>query len=118
MTTLVLETEPFAVQVGFSAKQLVVELADGRTFSVPLEWYPRLLNGSKAERRNWHLLGDGDAIEWPDLDEHIGVEGLLAGRKSGEHARSLDRWLASRVEKKQSVRRKQSKKKTAKAGSP
>jgi Protein of unknown function (DUF2442) len=104
MTTLVLETEPVAVHVGFSANQLVIELADGRTVSIPLDWYPRLLNGSKAERCNWRLLGDGYAIEWPDLDEHIGVEGLLAGRKSGEHARSLGLWLTSRVEKKQEKR--------------
>lgn len=118
MTTLVLEREPIAVQASVSAYQLVIELADGRTVSVPLDWYPRLLHGSKAERRNWRLLGDGYAIEWPDLDEHIGVEGLLAGRKSGERARSLDRWLASRVERKQTkgttVTRKQPRKKAAK----
>src|SRR4051812_11822615 len=102
MTTLVLESDPVAVQVTVSANQLVIELADGRTVSIPLTWYPRLLNGSKAERHNWRILGDGYAIEWPDLDEHIGVEGLLAGRKSGERARSLERWLASRFEPKQS----------------
>ena len=56
--------------------------------AVPLAWYPRLVQGSPAERQRWQLLGDG-TIEWPDLDEHIGVEGLLAGRRSGESARSL-----------------------------
>jgi hypothetical protein len=55
-----------------------------------------LLYASDPERQNWQLLGDGYAIEWPDLDEHIGIEGLLAGRPSGESPQSLNRWLASR----------------------
>jgi hypothetical protein len=71
-------------------------LADGRSFTVPLDWYPRLLHGTESERQNWQILGDGYAIEWPDLDEHIGVEGLLAGRRSGESDGSFQRWLASR----------------------
>ena len=97
MTTLVLETAPIAVDVSFTEDALTIHLADGRSLTVPLAWYPRLQHGSITERRNWQLLGEGYAIEWPDLDEHIGVEGLLAGRRSGESQRSLDRWLASRV---------------------
>jgi len=73
MTTLVLENDPVGVDVTLSAEHLNVELADGRRLSVPLAWYPRLLNGSKAELRNWRLLGSGYAFEWPDLDEHIGI---------------------------------------------
>jgi hypothetical protein len=96
MTTLVLEQEPIAINVMLTADRLVVELADGRSLSVPLTWYPRLSNGSDSERQNWQLLGDGYAIEWPDLDEHIGVEGLLAGRRSGESQSSFSGWLASR----------------------
>jgi len=96
MSTLVLEHDPQAVDVIVSADTLTVNLADGRALSVPLEWYPRLVHASNAERGNWCLLGDGYAIEWPDVDEHIGVEGLLAGRRSGESAASLQRWLASR----------------------
>lgn len=119
MTTLVLENDPVAIDVALSANHLTIELADGRRVLVPLQWYPRLLNGSRAERRNWRLLGDGYAIEWPDLDEHIGVEGLLAGRPSGESSRSLDRWLASRsklnAQKKASSARKQTRKKAGKA---
>ena len=88
MTTLVLEKDPTAVEVSLSSRHLAVALADGRCVLVPLDWYPRLVNASKAERRNWRLLGDGYAIEWPDLDEHIGVEGLLAGHASGESAKS------------------------------
>jgi hypothetical protein len=58
-----------------SSEQLVLDLPDSRRLIVPLDWYPRLQHGSDAERRNCQLLGDGYAIEWPDLDEHIGIEG-------------------------------------------
>lgn len=74
----------------------MVDLSDGRSIVVPLEWYPRLVHGSLKERNNWQLLGDGYAIEWPDLDEHIGIEGLLAGRHSGESKKSFECWLTSR----------------------
>ena len=66
--------------------------------SIPLEWYPRLVHALPEERQNWQLLGDGYAIEWPDLDEHIGIEGLRAGRRSGESEKSFQHWLASRTE--------------------
>jgi hypothetical protein len=75
---------------------LVVDLVDGRTVSVPLPWYPRLAHGTPTERANWRLLGRGEGIHWPDLDEDISVAGLLAGRPSGETQSSLRRWLASR----------------------
>ena len=96
MSTLVLETEPLATAVAVTDEDLTVELADGRRIIVPLAWYPRLLNASSAERQNCRLLGDGYAMEWPDLDEYIGIEGLLAGRLSGESRQSLERWQASR----------------------
>ncbi len=96
MSTLHLETEPTARVVTVNDDDLIVDLVDGRQLRVPLAWYPRLLNATAAERQNCSLLGDGYAIEWPDLDEHIGVEGLLAGRTSGESRQSLERWLASR----------------------
>lgn len=96
MTTLVLETEPLAAQVRTTDERLIVDLVDGRSLVVPLSWYPRLLHASQEERQNWQLLGDGYAIEWVDLDEHIGIEGLLAGRQSGESHQSLERWLATR----------------------
>jgi hypothetical protein len=99
MITLVLEREPVAVNILVHHDELTVNLADGRRIVVPLEWYPRLMQGSPKERKHWRLLGDGYAIEWPDLDEHIGVEGLLAGHKSGESKKSLERWLASRKSK-------------------
>jgi hypothetical protein len=96
MSTLVLEVEPIAVEVTVTEDDLIVNLSDGRRIVVPLAWYPRLLYASDRERQNWQLLGDGYAIEWPDLDEHIGIEGLLAGRLGGESPQSLNRWLASR----------------------
>lgn len=96
MSTLVLEIEPTAVDVALTDDDLIVYLADGRRIFVPLAWYPRLFYGTEPERQNWQLLGDGYAIEWPDLDEHIGIEGLLAGRSSGESSSSLKRWLDSR----------------------
>ncbi len=96
MTTLVLEVEPVIAKVTVTDERLTVGLGDGRTISVPLTWYPRLVHASTMERDNWRLLGDGYAVEWPDLDEHIGIERLLAGRRSGESQKSFDRWLASR----------------------
>ena len=96
MLTLTLEREPIAVEVKVTDEKLIVELADGRSIVIPIEWYPRLLYGTAEEKANWQLLGDGYAIEWPDLDEHIGIEGLLAGRRSNESQKSIERWLATR----------------------
>jgi hypothetical protein len=76
--------------------ELIVRLVDGRRILTPLAWYPRLLYATKEELGYWQILGDGYAIEWPDLDEHIGIEGLLAGRPSGESPASLKRWLEAR----------------------
>ncbi|OGW18043.1 MAG: hypothetical protein A3G93_08825 [Nitrospinae bacterium RIFCSPLOWO2_12_FULL_45_22] len=84
------------INVTITDEKLTVDLDDGRSLIVPLDWYPRLVHASPKERNNWQLLGDGYAIEWPDLDEHIGIEGLLAGRRSGESKESFQRWLASR----------------------
>ena len=96
MSTLTLEVEPAAIDAAITKEKLIVELADGRSIAIPLEWYPRLMHGTPEERQNWQLLGDGYAIEWPDLDEHIGIEGLLAGRRSTESKKSLERWLVAR----------------------
>jgi hypothetical protein len=96
MTTLVLETEPLAKTVAVTDDKLIVDLVDGRSLVIPLSWYPRLVHALPQERQNWQLLGDGYAIEWVDLDEHIGVEGLLAGRQGGESQQSFQRWLATR----------------------
>jgi hypothetical protein len=96
MSTLVTEQDCFAESVHFSEDSLTVRLDDGRTLSVPLAWYPRLLGGTEAERGNYELIGDGEGIHWPELDEDISVEGLLAGRRSAESASSLAKWLEKR----------------------
>src|SRR3972149_4336817 len=89
-------TTPSAENVQVSADTLSVELSDGRTISAPLAWFPRLLHGSARERGNWRLIGRGHGIHWEDLDEDISVEGLLAGRPSGESQASLKKWLKAR----------------------
>ena len=87
-----------ALDVAITHHAITVDLHDGRTLTVPLAWYPRLLDGTPAERSNWHLIGNGESIHWPDLDEDISVENLLAGKPSGESQRSLKRWLADRAQ--------------------
>jgi hypothetical protein len=82
--------------VQFSKDALIIELTDGRTLSVPLAWYPRLNWGTEKERSNWELIGHGEGIHWPDLDEDLAIEDMLAGRRSGESSASLQRWLAQR----------------------
>jgi hypothetical protein len=79
---------------------LVMDLADGRSISAPLEWYPRLLNATAKERNNWRLIGDGEGIHWPDLDEDISVKNVLAGEPSGESQRSFKAWIERRKTKK------------------
>ena len=87
---------PLAQDVRVSEDVLGVDLSDGRSISVPLTWYPRLMAATVEERENWRLIGNGEGIHWEDLDEDISVEGLLAGRPSGESQASLRSWLAQR----------------------
>lgn len=88
--------EALAQRVAVTDDALVVDLVDGRTITVPLAWFPRLTHGTPAERANWRLIGTGEGIHWPDLDEDLSVESLLAGRRSGETQDSLRRWLKAR----------------------
>lgn len=85
------------VDVQVTDDTLSVDLEDGRTISVPIGWYPRLAYGAAAERANWRISGAGYGIHWPDLDEDLGVEGLLLGRQSAESPASFDRWLQRRA---------------------
>lgn len=95
MSTLAVEMEiPYAQNVVVTSDTLNVDLSDGRTISAPLAWFPRLLYSTQKERNNWRLIGRGHGIHWGDIDEDISVEGLLAGRPSGESQTSFKKWLA------------------------
>ena len=89
-----------AQAVNVTEDALTVDLADGRTITVPLAWYPRLLQASPAERGNWRFVGDRQGIHWADLDEDISVENLLSGKPSGESQTSFSRWLERRANRK------------------
>ena len=79
MSTLTVESQALASEVTFTDHEFIVSLVDGRTLTVPLEWFPRLTQASKGQLRRYELLGDGEGIHWPDLDEDISVAGLLRG---------------------------------------
>jgi len=113
MSISVIEIEfPKAENVRVTEDTLSVDLSDGRTILVPLEWFPRLVNATLKERNNWRLIARGHGIHWEDLDEDISVDGLLAGRPSGESQASFGKWLkqrhsrpATRSNKRQASRR-------------
>lgn len=87
---------PSAENVVVTPDTLRVDLADGRTVSVPLAWYPRLVHATQKERENWRLIGKGHGIHWEELDEDVSVENLLQGRPSGESQASFKKWLEKR----------------------
>jgi hypothetical protein len=100
MTTLVIDgAGSRATAVRLTEDRLIVDLADGRTVSVPLAWYPRLLRASPLERANHRFIGEGDGIHWPDLDEDVSMENILGGKASGEGSKSFGRWLEGRSTK-------------------
>jgi hypothetical protein len=79
MGSLALRADERVANVTFTADSLSVPLKDGRTITVPLAWYPKLLHASKEQRNNWKIAGAGYGIHWPDLDEDLSTEGLLRG---------------------------------------
>jgi len=87
---------PNADRATVTEDALIVELSDGRAISVPITWFPRLVHATPLERSNWRLIGKGQGIHWEAVDEDISVEGLLAGRPSGESQASLKKWLGTR----------------------
>ena len=87
---------PAATAVSIDDDTVVIELADGRTISAPLAWYPRLLHATQAERASACLIGRGTGIHWPDVEEDISVESVVRGKPSMESAVSLKRWMSSR----------------------
>lgn len=97
MNILAVEIEiPLVEDVKVTKDTLSANLSDGRTISVPLEWFPRLLRATSKERNNWRLIGKGQGIHWEDIDEDISIEGLITGRPSGESQISFRKWLKQR----------------------
>ena len=88
---------PCAESVKVTDDTLHVDLTDGRTISVPVAWYPRLMHATDEERSDWTLIGGGRGIHWEPVDEDIRVEDLVAGRASGESQESFETWLNSRL---------------------
>ena len=88
---------PTALNIKVSRDAISLDLSDGRTISAPLAWFPRLLNATATERKNWRYIGKGEGIHWEDIDEDISVEDLLAGRPSAESQRSFEKWLKKRT---------------------
>ena len=79
MGILALAADERVTDVKFTKETLSVGLRDGRTITVPLAWYPRLLNATTSQRKNWRVAGGGYGIHWPDIDEDLSTEGLLRG---------------------------------------
>jgi hypothetical protein len=80
MTTVAAEALTVIRNVRFEDARLIVELSDGRILGTPVRWYPRLAHATPAQRANWQLLAGGEGIHWPDVDEDLSLEGMLAGR--------------------------------------
>jgi hypothetical protein len=84
-------------QLAITDDTLTVDLSDGRTISVPLACYPRLLHGSVEERNDYRFIAGGNGIHWEQLDEDISVKNLILGQPSGESQKSFQRWFNNRV---------------------
>ena len=83
---MALKADERVASVTFSPGFLSVALRDGRTISVPLAWYPKLLRATDEQRNNWKIAGGGYGIHWPDLDEDLSTEGLLRGAPAPHHS--------------------------------
>jgi hypothetical protein len=79
MSTLKVEVQPVASDLEFTDAEMLVTLVDGRSISIPLAWFPSLSNASKEQREDFRIIGDGEGIHWPQLDEDLSVKGLLYG---------------------------------------
>ena len=97
MSSLAMQIEaPIATNVMLTDDTLTVDLNDGRTISVPIEWFPRLVHATAEERKSWRLIAGGEGIHWEAIDEDVSTTALLAGIPSGESQKSLRRWLSER----------------------
>ena len=73
------KTDERVKAVRFTRESLVVDMMDGRSISVPLNWYPKLLKATAKQRASWEICGGGYGIHWPEIDEDLSTEGLLRG---------------------------------------
>jgi len=87
---------PRIKDVSVTEDTLSVDLEDGRTVLVPIGWYPRLAHGTPDERSNVSIAGAGFGLHWPDLDEDIGIDGILLGKRTNESPQSFEKWLQKR----------------------
>ena len=87
---------PDILQVTVREDSLIVDFSDGRSITVPIVWYPRLLYATEKERSNWRLIAGGKGIHWPDIDENISAQALILGKPSQESSESLQTWLEKR----------------------
>src|SRR5436190_14829277 len=97
MNSMLTKAEAKAQNVSVNDDTLAIDLSVGRSVSAPLAWFPRLLHATPDERNHWQLIGIGQGIHWPDLDEDISVENLLTGQASGESRESFSNWLTARA---------------------
>ena len=103
MSTSVVAADERVADVGFSDDSLTVQLMDGRSISVPLAWYPRLLHATAGQRAHWKIGGGGYGIHWPDIDEDLSTEGLLRGAPAPQ--RQLKQRLQGKRTTKSALRR-------------
>jgi hypothetical protein len=84
-------TEPRIVSVTVTDEAIVAHLTDGRIVSVPLAWSWRLMDATPEQRAHWEIIGDGQGVHWPDVDEDISVEGMLKGVPAKRPSRTESR---------------------------
>lgn len=88
MSSLAFRHPVHATDVRCSSDELIVSLNDGRVLSAPLAWFPRLTRATAEQLADFELLGDGEGIHWPSVDEDISVAALLDGRRSAEYKKA------------------------------
>ena len=88
---------PTILKVATRAHAIQVELSDGRTILLPIDWYPRVAAATVKERAHWRLIANGAGVHWVDLDESVSVENILQGRPSGESQHSFQKWIDARA---------------------
>ncbi len=91
MSSSAITADERVLDVTVSDDALSVSLRDGRVISVPLVWYPRLLNATVAQRRNWKIAGGGYGVHWPEVDEDLSTEGLLRGAPAPKSQLRVDK---------------------------